>query len=126
MCLHDYADTLGRLGQAGEALSLLNRVVRQNPKDAHAFYLRAFYLLEEEGAVAQAMASLDQALILKPKSASYHHLKGYIFARMDQQNDSLAAHEEAVRLEPKNMDFVEALALARVRAGQGVWSVPIF
>ncbi len=119
VCLHDYADTLGRLGQAGEALSLLNRVVRQNPKNAHAFYLRAFYLLEEEGAVAQAMESLDQALILKPKSASYHHLKGYIFARMDQQNDSLAAHEQAVRLEPKNMDFVEALALARVRAGQG-------
>ncbi|MBM66053.1 MAG: hypothetical protein CMH55_07460 [Myxococcales bacterium] len=119
VCLHDYADTLGRLGQAGEALSILNRVVRQDPKDAHAFYLRAFYLMEEEGALPQALASLDQALALKPKAPPYHHLHGYLLARMGQQQASLQAHERAAKLAPEREEFVEALALARVRAGQG-------
>ena len=47
VCLHDYADALGRLKQPKKALEILDRLIRLDQRNAHAFYLRAYILVDE-------------------------------------------------------------------------------
>jgi tetratricopeptide (TPR) repeat protein len=124
VCLHDFADALGRIGEPTQALAMLDRLVAIDPGNAHAHYLRAYILVDAPGddrgnPLTRAMAAIDASVKAKPKRAAAHHLRGYILARLRRANEALTAYQRAFDLEPKNAAYSEAVAVARVRAGEG-------
>ena len=117
VCLHDYADALGRLKQPKKALEILDRLIRLDQRNAHAFYLRAYILVDEGPQKAnQALQALEKSIKLAPKRAASHHLNGYILERMERREEALLAYARAVDLEPKNITYQQAKAVASVLA----------
>ena len=120
VCLHDYADALGRLKQPQKALEILDRLIRLDQRNAHAYYLRAYILIDEGPQRAnQALKALETSIKIAPKRAASHHLKGYILERLDRPEEALLAYARAVDLEPKNSTYQQAEAIARVHVGEG-------
>jgi tetratricopeptide (TPR) repeat protein len=124
VCLHDFADALGRIGEPTQALAMLDRLVGLDPDDAHAHYLRAYILVDAEGSplserLSRALQAIDRSVAARPKRAAAHHLRGYILARAERSDEALTAHQRALDLEPKNPAYAEAVAVGRVRAGEG-------
>ena len=120
VCLHDYADTLGRLRQPAEALKILERLIRIDRRNAHAHYLRAYILIDAPKQRPQAaLDAIEESLKIDPKRAASHHLKGYILERDAQHEAALQAYARAVDLDPKNSRFEQAWAIARVHVGEG-------
>ena len=124
VCLHDYADALGRLGEHDEALKILTRLIRLDPKNAHAHYLRAYILVgQTRHAIPQgqdaALKAIKKALSLAPKRAANHHLHGYILGVLGRHEEALKAHGRARDLAPKDARYQAAEAIARVRVGEG-------
>ena len=124
VCLHDYADALGRLGEPGEALKILDRLLAVDPKDGHAHYLRAYILIGMASAGdsakgSKALTAIERSVAMAPKRAGSHHLHGYILGQLDRHEEALKAYGRARDLEPKNNLYAEAEAIARVRVGEG-------
>jgi Flp pilus assembly protein TadD len=120
VCLHDYADVLGRLKNPKEALAILDRLIRLDQRNAHAFYLRAYILID--GGIEQAdqaLKALSTSLKISPKRAASHHLNGYILAQLNRHEEALKSYTRASDLEPKNQRYQEAEAIARVHVGEG-------
>ena len=124
VCLHDYADVLGRLDEPAQALKILNRLTRLDPKNAHAHNLRSFILIGAKDSARdskpkQALAAIERSLSLRPKRAASHHLHGFILAQMKRHEEALKAFGRARDLAPDKSVYAEAEAIARVRVGEG-------
>jgi tetratricopeptide (TPR) repeat protein len=120
VCLHDYADVLGRLGEPVQALAILDRLSKLDTKDAHAHYLRSYILIDasKDGGAA-ALDAIERSLVLAPKRPASHHLHGYILQRFGRHEEALKAYSRASELAPKRDDFLRSKILARVRVGEG-------
>ena len=120
VCLHDYADALGRLKQPKQALEILDRLIRLDQRNAHAFYLRAYILIDQGTQSAEkALEASEKSIKIAPKRAASHHLNGYILEQMNRREEALLAYARAVDLEPKNVVYQQAKAIARVHIGEG-------
>jgi Flp pilus assembly protein TadD len=120
VCLHDYADVLGRLGEPVQALAILDRLSKLDATDAHAQYLRAYILVDaSKGGEAGALAAIERSLLLAPKRSASHHLHGYILERSERHEDALKAYTRASELAPKHRGYLRSKVLARVRVGEG-------
>jgi Flp pilus assembly protein TadD len=124
VCLHDYADTLGRLNEPVQALKILGRLTRLDPKNSHAHYLRAYILIGAKeggrsGRAKEALAAIERSLMLRPKRAASHHLHGFILSQMKRHEEALKAFGRARDLAPTMSVYTEAEAIARVRVGEG-------
>ena len=75
-------------------------------------------LLRELGKLAEATASLQEAVRLRPDFAEAHFQLGLAFGKQDKNEEAAASNREAVRLKP---DYAEAhfnLGVALERQGK--------
>ena len=89
---------LHQLGRRVEALQAIERVLTLSTQpSAPVLQLKAL-VQTEQGDLAPALATVDQALQLAPERAALHHNRATVLQQLHRHQESLAAHERAQAL----------------------------
>lgn len=97
--------------QGRDALAAWGEAVRRLPQDVNALVAHGL-ALRDAHRYDEALARLEGALALAPASAEVHYNRGKVLSLMGREADALAALGEASRLQPGNVEFELAHALA--------------
>jgi tetratricopeptide (TPR) repeat protein len=87
-----------------EAIATCDRLIRQNPKDAQAYFGRALEY-NAKGDDDRAIADYGEAIKLKPKVSGYYEGRGDVYSHKGEYDRAIADYSEAIRLEPKFARF---------------------
>jgi len=101
-----------KLGQAGEATSLLDRATRQAGAGWRAWNARGV-AADRQGRWDEASAAYGQAVELDPTRAEIHNNQGWSLMLQGRWAEALAALERAAALNPKVPRLANNLELAR-------------
>ncbi len=105
------ATALHGAGRVAEAIVLYRRVVLTDPRNARAQYLLAAASLAT-GDPAAALASVDRALALDPRSPDHHAVRGHALKAAGRLDEAIGCYREAVRLKPSYAEMQFNLANA--------------
>jgi tetratricopeptide (TPR) repeat protein len=94
-----YASVLDGLGRRYEGLTWARRAVETAPLD-HLTHYEYARLLTRSSDAAGALPVVKEALRLAPGSADAHDLLGVVLGMLGRREESTAAHQEALRLQP--------------------------
>jgi tetratricopeptide (TPR) repeat protein len=111
---HDwrYAQILIMAGKRPEAILVLERVYRNNPKQAQvAFTLGTLH--EELGHTAKALEYLKQAARMHPASSDIQYNLGLAFELSGNREEAELHYRKALVLDPEARDAVQALERVR-------------
>ncbi len=103
-------------GDVGAAAACYSEIIRRYPKDHDAMYHRAVLELKA-GFPAEALDSINKALILSPGNAEYLYTKGCIFYEMKKLNDAIACFDDAVRADPYHYIAADHICLCLFSLG---------
>ena len=124
------------LGQSEEAIACLREAVRLKADyaEAHANLGMALaragtralanyravddLVLKEQGKLAEAYASLSEAVRLKPDYAEAHNNLGLVLTEQGRLDEAVASLRAAVRLKPDYVDGINNLGLAYAAQGK--------
>lgn len=114
----DDSNTLYRLGVARmmsrddeAAMACFRKSLALDPKQVHAYFQLAS-LQRAAGRHAEALDSIDRALMVMPDNASFHAFRGKCLADLRQFEGAAAAYANAVRLDPAQPAYREQHAIA--------------
>jgi len=97
-----------------ESLSLLEKLDRwERQTDAEQFLESSYYHIQElinSGNIEKAIKELENLLAIQPKYALAHNDLGVLCYQCGSIEKALMHYEEAVRLEPDNLNFQKNLA----------------
>lgn len=85
----------------GEALSLIDRQVKEEPENARARYWRGQVLREMERR-DEAAEAFREAVRLRPDYHAAYRRLGYVLSRAGRHAEAIDALDEAVRLDPED------------------------
>lgn len=105
-----------RLGRREEALADVDRAL-QLPGSADALLVRA-EIWAALGDYANALADLDEAIRLTPKSASAHGNRSLLHAKLGNRDQALADSEQAIELAPTCAVFYNNRGFIRQARGE--------
>jgi tetratricopeptide (TPR) repeat protein len=96
------ATVLASQGRRDEAYEIVERLVKQNPKDASAIKLRAFLFLEsgDKGRIRQALEVYKGLTVQQPNDAELHFEEGRAYIGLEDLKNARAALEQARKLAP--------------------------
>ena len=94
-----------------EALTVADKALAQNDRDAQAWKIRgdALFLLER---YESALSAYQKASQLAPNNAKYWTNQGETFYILQRYEDALKAHNKALQLEPNNVGALNKIGLA--------------
>jgi Flp pilus assembly protein TadD len=121
----DLARALVAHGDLGGALSVLQPLLAERPRDAEALTLRGT-VYREKGLLAEAAADLEEALRLDDELAAAHAAMGIL---KDLQLETKAAeehHRRAVELEPRSPRYLNNLAFSLFAHGRARDAIPLY
>ncbi len=96
-------------GQLGDALTLLDEGLRQQPAIVHAWVNKG--LIEKNmGRIDEAIASFTQALSLEPAIAPVHYSLGLIHLMRGVRGDAERAFRKALEIDPRHIHAALQLA----------------
>lgn len=102
-----------------DALSLVEEILALNDEEADYHATRAWLLFQkaagDESTRLEILASLDRALALAPDHDKAHYYKGMVLKREGRHDEALRHFERAAELDPKNIDAVREVRIARMR-----------
>jgi superkiller protein 3 len=104
-------------GKRSDAIALLDRVTRADPRNAEAHLLLGS-LLTEEGRAAEALVHLKEAVRLAPRSAEAHNALAEALAAAGDRAAARAAWETTLQLDPKFAPAHVSLGLELLEGGQ--------
>lgn len=100
-----------------EAIGKFYRILDEEPDNARAYEsLGRCYVLKKD--FAKAVANLDSAIWLNPKSATAFLLRGSANFNLNYKERALDDLQAALKLDPKNVEALSWLAYAHVTSGQ--------
>ena len=105
-------------GRRAEAVGALRDGIARDPS-SHVLYLNLSELQYKDGAVAEALTSVERAIGLNPADASAHELRGNNLVSLGRQEDALTAYQEALSRAPHQVSAL--YQLGRLHAGRGEW-----
>jgi tetratricopeptide (TPR) repeat protein len=79
-------------------------VVRQNPRDAVAYYRRGMAHARTGGNFEKALADFSKAIEIDPNYAEAFHERGIAYREMKDYNSAIADHTKAIELDPNKPD----------------------
>ncbi len=92
------------------AITILKKMIEDNPEDANAYYLLGISYLKK-GMLPEAAKALTRTLVLFPKFAgAYHHI-GLISKEQKELEKAIQYYEKALELEPKRVDSLYNIGL---------------
>src|SRR4051812_43450297 len=109
------AQRLYHFHEFASAQLLFEEVLQEHPTYTWAAVYRAGCLLET-GTPTDSLSAIDQILTAEPEFASAHYVRALILSRLNRYDESVAAAEEAYRLDP---DPEYALDIAEYKYGAG-------
>jgi len=104
-------------GQRQQAIALLRKIIRDNPRDADARLLLGS-VLQEEGDRGESIAQLTEAVRLRPQSAEAQNALGEAFNAFGDAKSARAPFEKAVSLNPKFAQARVNLGLILLQGGE--------
>lgn len=112
-----YALAIDGLGRSAEALELAWRSALDNPNDpvAHWFYAR---LLHDSREYVSALIVVDEALRLSPLFTTALFLRGLILKKLGRVEESTAAYQRVLELDPDHAEALHNLAVNRLGRGK--------
>lgn len=117
--VYDQARQALATGQFEVALSNIDRAIERYPKSAPYLILRGRILMEQRR-MQMARESLDQALVVDPKSAEAEYFLGVLFQRCGDNPSALEHYAKASELDPKNLQFLAACVELHLATGDTV------
>lgn len=104
-----------------EALAHYQRAIEQGSRNARIYFEKANLVRDAEGdrdsAIQKIVPDLWKAIEIDPSYWQARHLLGYLYFRSGRYGDAVEQLTAAVRLEPRNVNVWETLALAQFYAG---------
>ena len=85
------------------AIAACSRAIRQNPKDANAYYNRGIVWMNK-GENDIAIADYNEAIRLNPKHAIAYNNRGVVWERKGDNDKAFADYNESIRLNPQYTD----------------------
>jgi len=112
-----YALAIDGLGRTDEALVLAWRSAVDHPHDpvAHWLYAR---LLHDSREYVSALVVVDEALRLSPTFTTALFLRGLILKRLGRVEESTAAYQRVLELDPSNAQALHNIAVNRLGRGK--------
>ena len=108
-----------QLGRNGEAGKLLQDVVRQHP-DLYELQYSLGLLLAEQQRWAEAAVHLGQAAAGLPGRSRIQYNLGLLLQKLNRDDEAQTALQKALTLEPRNPDYLYALAVFYLERGNRV------
>ncbi len=108
---------LAAKGQSDEAIRILDRAIKNDPKDADARLLLGS-LLAEKGKRTQAIDQLTEAVQLRPQSAEAQNALGEAYNKFGDTKSARGPFEKAVSLKPGFGAAQVNLGLILLQAGE--------
>lgn len=106
-----------KLGQSSAGLADLGKVIALDPNGPHAF--EAYYdrgLAQVQSRPDLAIADLNQAIVLKPDSATVYHVLAVAKTSLHQYAGAIADYDKALALQPENVGFLTERAFLHFQA----------
>lgn len=119
---HQKAEVLIKRRDHAGAIELLRGAIVLSPDDADAHATLAWALFQAEPGperIPEMLASADAALAINPNNDRAHFYRAMILRRAGREAEALVSFEKAATLNPKNLDAVREVRIARMR-GAGV------
>lgn len=94
-----------------EALTVVDKALAENDRDAQAWKIRgdALFLLER---YESALSAYQKASQLAPNNPKYWNNQGESFYILQRYEDALKAHKKALKIEPNNVGALNGIGLA--------------
>ncbi len=86
-------------GRAPQALGALAQALRQYPKSAELYNVRASIELNDDD-TSSALSDIEQAVKLNPENPLYHVARAQIYLKFERQAEAMADLNKAVELNP--------------------------
>jgi len=117
LALLGWGDSLDRLGRTSEAITAYERAVALAPD--YLSWMSLGLLYEKAERLDGAAAAFGEAAAIRPEDALAHAAHGRLLQRLGQYETAGAAYELAVRYEPANASYWEALMLNYAALNRG-------
>ena len=113
------AEVLAQAGRPGQAMALLNEILKSDPKNVYARSLRAGIEVESNRSerVQAALGELTELLKEQPSNAELHYYLGRAHMARGDMDAAIAQLEEAMRQDPKLMQARILAANLSIRRG---------
>jgi tetratricopeptide (TPR) repeat protein len=105
-----------RTGDSQKALAYAGRALELDPKSDRGLFQKG-RALERDGKLDQAVAALNEAIALNPRSSSYYYVLANVYRRMGWKDESKSAldvftklERETTELERKRRSAADAMA----------------
>jgi tetratricopeptide (TPR) repeat protein len=116
-----------RVKEYDRAITIFNKAIHLDPKDAHAFRERGLAWMIGKAQFDKAIHDYDEAIRLDPKDALAFNNRGRAWYNKKEYDKAIHDYDEAIRLDPKsggvdeNGKMTDILALA-FRNRAAAWS----
>jgi tetratricopeptide (TPR) repeat protein len=85
----------------GPAVDFFSTIIRDNPKDPGAYFVRG-NILSEQGQFAKAIADFNKAIELDPKEGAAFNSRGFAWRQLDEPDKAIADFNQALQLNGKD------------------------
>ncbi|MCI0489224.1 MAG: tetratricopeptide repeat protein, partial [Blastocatellia bacterium] len=99
------------------AIEAFRKLISRYPYEIEA-YLRLGNLLNGQTRAEEAVAALQQALVVDPEARDVHNALGFFYWRFGRYDDAIAAHQKYVLLSPDEANAHDSLGLSYIEAGR--------
>lgn len=117
-------DELVKRHEWAGAFAVVDRLCRDDPRDAHALTLRGT-IYTEQRLLAEAEADLTEAVRLAPRMARAHAALGILHDLQGRPADALVHHRRAVELAPRDPGYLNNLGFSLFASGRPREAVPV-
>ena len=93
---------LQKAGKLREAAEVYSSIVGKEPGHAEAWHLLGTIEIIQDNPDS-ALALIEKAMALKPKSAIFHHNRAYVKGALGRLAEAEADYREAIRLDRKSV-----------------------
>jgi TolB-like protein len=106
-------DSADEVEQARELVEVAMSKARSlDPNHVATLRAEGYYFYNIKGDYLSSLRSIDKALALFPNDADPIIFLGFIYRRLGQPDEAIAAFEKAYQLDPANVTLIQSLALA--------------
>jgi tetratricopeptide (TPR) repeat protein len=85
----------------GPAVDFFSGIIRENPQDADAFFIRG-NIRSEQGEFAKAIADFNKAIELDPKKGAAFNSRGYAWRNLGEADKAIADFNQALLINAKD------------------------
>lgn len=104
-------------GNCGAALQDVEKVLRQEPSNARAHYIKAD-CIEQQGDIETAMSEYSKAIVLEPMEPLFYLRRGLVSAQLHQNREAIRDMSSAIQIRPEYAEAWYWRGMIKYRNGE--------